>query len=445
MQASAMGAGRGAAPSLFLIFIFSHIPIHYRNDSTKLTLNEPNLKIVAAILLAIFPKAIFHCIFLMAAIFPKALSAMRTGVISAGLAVLTGAISPAPIPIATIITTITLLGAMLANIQTNNKISSHHHAAASLLQTHARRMLFRILKETTLDLFAKVTPYVILIQRAWRVRKESKTSTVKLSPISQPALRQAQRPTTAAVGDKDLFQDKPPPLTEVVRDGHGAILLSGPTRSIVGRQQGRHKGTRQRGCNKSAVKESRSKVAAAQCHAGLCPDKEYECHPLSPAAQEASDNIITTIYPHMAPMADFSLEKCRALRMMITADMLLVNAPQLRTISQGLKVEAMARQLYPERHPGGSSTPLARYLCDYLKRVVATGSLIHARDDVYKFFAGHVNEQLRATIEINILNMLNMELEDDEPDADFGNLAKQAMRESFGANWTLPVGPNVST
>jgi hypothetical protein len=147
----------------------------------------------------------------------------------------------------------------------------------------------------------------------------------------------------------------------------------------------------------------------------------------------------------MAPMADFSLEKCRALRMMITADMLLVNAPQLRTISQGLKVEAMARQLYPERHPGGSSTPLARYLCDYLKRVVATGSLIHARDDVYKFFAGHVNEQLRATIEINILNMLNMELEDDEPDADFGNLAKQAMRESFGANWTLPVGPNVST
>ena len=104
---------------------------------------------------------------------------------------------------------------------------------------------------------------------------------------------------------------------------------------------------------------------------------------------------------------------------MITANMLLLTATNLRMIVTALIMELVAKQHHPERHPGPgicSSTQLARYLGDYLKKVVATGTLALARDDTYKQFAGCINAHLRVVVEDEILSELQWELGDDEPD-----------------------------
>ena len=70
--------------------------------------------------------------------------------------------------------------------------------------------------------------------------------------------------------------------------------------------------------------------------------------------------------------------------------MLLLTATQLVIFATAVLAEVEVRNKHPERHPGNSSTALARYLCGYLKRVVAAGDIFLPRGEIvymYKAFA----------------------------------------------------------
>ena len=112
------------------------------------------------------------------------------------------------------------------------------------------------------------------------------------------------------------------------------------------------------------------------------------------------------LYPYMLPMADFAANKCAALRSMVTADMLLIRASLLGPIAAAVhrRLETV-KGTYPPAPGRLVDYMFVRYLCDYLKRVVAAGRLILARDDTYKQFASLINLQIiRAAAEEDLIH-----------------------------------------
>ena len=95
------------------------------------------------------------------------------------------------------------------------------------------------------------------------------------------------------------------------------------------------------------------------------------------------------LFPYMLPMADFPEAKCNVLREVIVARMERIGWTQpgfLDAIESAIHAEDLAKQAHPERHPGGSSTALVRFLGDYLKQVEHAEALVAARGDVYVDF-----------------------------------------------------------
>ena len=95
------------------------------------------------------------------------------------------------------------------------------------------------------------------------------------------------------------------------------------------------------------------------------------------------------LFPYMLPMADFPEAKCNVLREVIVARMERIGWTQpgfLDAIESAIHAEDLAKQAHPERHPGGNSTALVRFLGDYLKQVEHAEALVAARGDVYVDF-----------------------------------------------------------
>ena len=144
-------------------------------------------------------------------------------------------------------------------------------------------------------------------------------------------------------------------------------------------------------------------------------------HP-DPHAAPAISIITRAIYDCMAPTSDFPSSKCAALRSMLQSDMLRTDASYLSAVAVAVHEEISVKSDHAQCFPRGSTTPFARFLCGYMKRVAAAGKLILA-DNKYKQFAGSINALLRAQAEdIMLFNEFGESLFDglfdDEPDAD---------------------------
>ena len=70
-------------------------------------------------------------------------------------------------------------------------------------------------------------------------------------------------------------------------------------------------------------------------------------------------------------------------------------AAVLQVVLEAIQTESAVKWAHPERHPGNSTTPLVRFLGDYLKAVEDAGRLVVARGEVYKDFARYVEARSR--------------------------------------------------
>ena len=101
-------------------------------------------------------------------------------------------------------------------------------------------------------------------------------------------------------------------------------------------------------------------------------------------------HIAQLLFPHMVPMADFPLAKCDVLRRVVVARLERIgwaHCGLLHVVLEAVQAESAVKRAHPERHPGNSTTPLVRFLGDYLKAVEDAGRLVVARGEVYKDFA----------------------------------------------------------
>ena len=71
---------------------------------------------------------------------------------------------------------------------------------------------------------------------------------------------------------------------------------------------------------------------------------------------------------------------------------------------RGCMAEDARKRVHPERHPGGHTTGLVRFLGHYLKQMDLAGELVEADTEIYKDFACVIDTGLEYRVMENELN-----------------------------------------
>ena len=154
--------------------------------------------------------------------------------------------------------------------------------------------------------------------------------------------------------------------------------------------------TRKRGGAKARAKKSAAATGVPQWPEAL-PGMINFRTPDTPCG--AGARIAMLLFPHMLPMADFPEAKCDVLRRVVVARLERIGSAHLgllHVVYGAILAESAVKRAHPERHAGGNSTSLVRFLGDYLKQVEDAGRLVAARGEVYEDFALHVEAILAA-------------------------------------------------
>ena len=139
---------------------------------------------------------------------------------------------------------------------------------------------------------------------------------------------------------------------------------------------------RKRGGAKARAKKSAAAASVPQWPEAL-PGMINFRTPDTPCGTGA--RIAMLLFPYMLPMADFPEAKCDVLRRVVVARLERIgwaHSRLLLVVYSAILAESAVKRVHLERHAGGNSTSLVRYLGGYLKQVEDAGRLVVARGEL---------------------------------------------------------------
>ena len=244
--------------------------------------------------------------------------------------------------------------------------------AVQIVQLHARGLLSRRKEERRaayLDAWHRHIPH----RAACKVQAATRGYLVR---------QQHRAPAPPSLG-----RHFTPPRSAAADSAHHGAPMDGGEKVDSTPRTAQSRKTCKRGGAKARAKKSAAAAGVPQWPEALPGILNFKV-PDTPCGSGA--HIAQLLFPHMVPMADFPLAKCDVLRRVVVARLERIgwaHCGLLHVVLEAVQAESAVKRAHPERHPGNSTTPLVRFLGDYLKAVEDAGRLVVARGEVYKDFA----------------------------------------------------------
>ena len=273
-----------------------------------------------------------------------------------------------------------------------------HYRAAATMQAAARGFLARLLFQAmhmslALRLIQRVARGMLARRKeqrraahldAWH-RHLPHRAACKVQAAARGYLVRHRAPAPPSLG-----RPLAPPRSAAADSAHHGAPVDGSEKVDSTPRTTRACKTRTRGGAKARAKKSAAAAGVPQWPEAMPGILNFRV-PDTPCGSGA--HIALLLFPHMVPMADFPLAKCDALRRVVVGRLErigLAHRGLLQVVLEAIQAESAVKRAHPERHPGNSTTPLVRFLGDYLKAVEDAGRLVVVRGEVYKDFARYV-------------------------------------------------------